>query len=172
MSGSHARAGMGGKMKTVDIVGENYFGKWERERTACRGIIIQKGRILLSYEKLTGQWMIPGGGLENGEDEFDCCAREVAEETGVLVKPSECALEINEYYGNWKFVNRYYFCEITGETELRLTEREMEVGLEPRWADIEWIKDIFSKYASYADTDEMRCGMYLREYKALNELIS
>lgn len=77
-------------MKTIDIVGENYFGEWKRTRTACRGIILRENKILLSYETLTNQWMIPGGGLENGEWENDCCIREVTEETGMIINPSEC----------------------------------------------------------------------------------
>ena len=45
-------------------VEDNYFGKWDKTRTACRGIIIENSKILLSYETVTDQWMIPGGGLE------------------------------------------------------------------------------------------------------------
>lgn len=60
-------------MKVIDIVGDNYFGKWDKSRTACRGIIIDGNEILLSYETVTNQWMIPGGGLENDETERECC---------------------------------------------------------------------------------------------------
>lgn len=158
-------------MKTIEIVGENYFGEWTETRTACRGLVIQGNRILMSYETVTDQWMIPGGGLESGEDERDCCAREVAEETGTLVQPSECVLEIEEYYENWKWVSRYFFCDVKGEAEMHLTEREKEVGMEPRWISVDEIMNIFSKHADYAATDEMRRGMYLREYSALTELI-
>lgn len=158
-------------MKILEIIGDNYFGKWDQTRTACRGIILREGRILMSYETRTGQWMLPGGGMEAGEAEGACCAREVAEETGALVQPSACALEIDEYYENWKWVNRYFFCEIIGKTALRLTEREKEVGMEPRWISLDEIIKIFSKHADYAATDEMRRGMYLREYTALTELI-
>lgn len=158
-------------MKKIEIVGDNYFGEWDKTRTACRGIIIKNDRILMSYETLTEQWMLPGGGLESGEDERACCAREVAEETGTLVQPSECVLEIDEYYENWKWVNRYFFCEITGKTDIHLTDREKEVGMEPRWVPLDKIINVFSKHAVYADTDEMRRGMYLREYTALTELI-
>ena len=158
-------------MKTIDITGDNYFGEWTETRTACRGIIIQGDRILMSYETKTDQWMIPGGGLESGEDERDCCAREVAEETGALVQPSECVLEIDEYYENWKWVSRYFFCTVKGETEIHLTEREKEVGMEPRWISVDEMINIFSKHADYAASDEMRRGMYLREYTALTELI-
>ena len=156
-------------MKKIDIIGDNYFGKWDKTRTACRGIVVKEGKILLSYETKTDQWMIPGGGLEEGEDEKDCCIREVAEETGFTVEASDCILEIDEYYEEWKWVNRYFICEVTGECEVHLTSREQEVGMEPRWLPIDEIIHIFSQHNSYADTDEMRRGMYLREFTALRE---
>lgn len=158
-------------MKTIDIIGENYFGQWRATRTACRAIVIRNGEILLSCETRTGQWMLPGGGMEDGESERACCIREVAEETGVLIEPSECLLEIDEYYEDWKWVNRYFFGEITGRTETRLTAREREAGMEARWLPVEECRAIFAAHQSYADTDEMRRGMYLREDTALRELM-
>lgn len=159
-------------MKKIDIVGKNYFGKWEKTRTACRGIILDGSRILLSYETKTDQWMLPGGGLEENESEEACCIREIAEETGVLAEVSACRLEIDEYYEDWKWVNKYFIGKAVGQTEINQTAREREVGMVPRWVAIEEIKEIFSRHQSYADTDEMRRGMYLREYSALTELIS
>ena len=158
-------------VKTLDIVGDNYFGAWTQSRTACRGIVIEDGRLLLSYESVTGQWMLPGGGLEPGEEERACCVREVAEETGLRVEPAACALEIDEYYEDWKYINRYFFCRVIGKAEMRLTERERAVGMEPRWMPVEEIRSIFAGHAAWVDTDEMRRGMYLREYTALCELV-
>ncbi len=158
-------------MKTLEIVGENYFGRWDRTRTACRAIVVEDRRILLSYETATDQWMLPGGGLEAGESEIECCAREVAEETGLRICPSDCRLEIDEYYEGWKWVNRYFFGTVTGRCEAKPTEAERKAGMEARWLPVDEILDIFSRHASYADTDEMRRGMYLREYTALNELM-
>ena len=158
-------------MRTIDIIGDNYFGKWDKTRTACRGIVIIDSRILLSYETVTGQWMIPGGGLEENETESECCVREFSEETGIVIRPSPCLLEIDEYYENWKYVNRYFIGEVIGRSELKLTEREQEVGMEPRWIPVQTAFSIFSEHASYAATDEMRRGMYLREYTALSELL-
>ena len=40
--------------RIVRIVGGNYCGKWNKTRTACRGIIIRENRLLLSYETVTG----------------------------------------------------------------------------------------------------------------------
>lgn len=158
-------------MRIIDIVGDNYAGKWKQTRTDCRGIILQGEMLLLSYETLTDQWMLPGGGLEAGEDEQVCCVREVAEETGLLIRPSDCMFEIDEYYEDWKWVNRYFFGTVTGKTAVKLTGREKEVGMEPRWLPVGKIVEIFSRHADYADTDEMRRGMYLREYTALKSLL-
>ena len=36
-------------MKTLEIVGVNYFGRWTEQRTGCRAIVIRDGHILLSY---------------------------------------------------------------------------------------------------------------------------
>lgn len=157
-------------MRKIDIVGENYFGRWEKTRTACRGIIIRDGKILLSYATRQDIWMLPGGGLEDDEDEKTCCSREISEETGVVADPSECKLEIDEYYEEWKWVNRYFFAEVVGSTQTQLTDREKEVGMEPRWIPLDEAIEIFSRHADYAATDEMKRGMYLREYTALTEL--
>ena len=157
-------------MKTLETIGENHFGHWENTRTACRGIILKDGCVLLSYETLTGLYMIPGGGLEEDEDERECCTREVAEETGFLIEPSECVLEMDEFYEDWKYISRYFLGTVTGQTEIKLTTREKEVGMEPRWLPLDEAVAIFSTHASYTDTDEMRRGIYLREYTVLKAL--
>ena len=157
-------------MERIEIIGENYFGHWEHTRTACRGIVRRGGAILLSFETVTGEYMIPGGGLEPGEGAAECCARELAEETGVVVEPGECVLEIDEYYEDTRYVSLYYLCRAAGETERWLTEREREVGMEPRWVPVGQAAEEFSRHREFADTDEMRRGLYLREYTALTAL--
>ncbi|MBQ9324177.1 MAG: NUDIX domain-containing protein [Clostridia bacterium] len=157
-------------MKTLEITGDNYCGHWKKTRIGCRGIVIREHQLLLSYETKTDQWMIPGGGLEEGEDESACCVREVAEETGVLIQPSPCVLELREYYEDQRFVSRFFLGTIVGEAEIRLTEREKQVGMEPRWLPLEEAIAIFARHAEYAPYDEMRRGLYLREYTALQTL--
>ena len=39
------------KMKTIEIVGENYFGYWDKTRTACRGIVIDGERIFFHMKQ-------------------------------------------------------------------------------------------------------------------------
>jgi 8-oxo-dGTP pyrophosphatase MutT (NUDIX family) len=158
-------------MKTIEIVGKNYFGHWTHERTACRGVIIEDGRVLLSYAVRDDLWMIPGGGLEAGEDEGSCCVRELAEETGRVVLPSACALELEEYYEDCKYVSRYFFGAVVGRCQSKLTEAEQRMGLEPRWLPVGEALRIFSRHADYAATDEERRGIYQREYTALSALL-
>ena len=158
-------------MKTIEIVGKNYFGHWTHERTACRGVIIEDGRVLLSYAARDDLWMIPGGGLEAGEDEGTCCVRELAEETGRVVLPSACALELQEYYEDCKYVSRYFFGAVVGRCQSKLTEAEQRMGLEPRWLPVEEALQIFSRHDDYAATDEERRGIYQREYTALSALL-
>ena len=134
-------------------------------------MVIEDGRILLSYAVRDDLWMIPGGGLEAGEDEGTCCVRELAEETGRVVLPSACDLELDEYYEDCKYVSRYFFGAVVGRCEPKLTEAERRMGLEPRWLPVEEALRIFSRHADYGDTDEERRGIYQREYTALSELL-
>ncbi len=157
-------------MKTIDILGENRFDTYTQTRVACRGIVARDGEILMSYEANTDQWFIPGGGLEAGESLDQCCIRELAEETGVTVRPVKEFLVINEYYEEWLYISHYFLCEPAGEAVRNLTEREQEVGLEPRWIPVEQAVEIFSKHQEYA-SDEMKRGAYLREYTGVCEYL-
>lgn len=158
-------------MKILEIVGDNYFGNWTKSRTGCRAVIINDGKILMSYETKNDQWMIPGGGLEENETDEECVIREVAEECGLVIRSSPCVLEIDEYYEDCKWLNKYFLAEVTGETECHLTEAEIKAGMEPRWMPLGEILSIFSTHADYDGTDEMRRGMYYREYMALQEIL-
>ena len=153
-------------MKVINIYGENRHENYTKVREACRGIVIENDKILLTYEVNTDQWFIPGGGVEEGESNECCCVRELAEETGYVVATNNHYLTINEYYEDWLFISHYYVCERIDETTRALTEREAMVGLEPRWICLNEALDIFSKHQDYAD-NEMKRGAYLREYKAL-----
>ncbi|MBO4390021.1 MAG: serine hydrolase [Lachnospiraceae bacterium] len=161
----------GEPMKKIEIFGDNYFGNYTRTRAGCRAVIIRDGKMLTTYETNTDVWMIPGGGLEEGETLEECVIREVAEETGLVIRPTGCVLEIDEFYEDVKYEDYYYFGEIVGETELHLTPQEAEAGQISRWMPVEEIRELFSRHNEYADTDEMKRGLYQREFTAMNELL-
>jgi 8-oxo-dGTP diphosphatase len=61
----------------------------ERPVVGVGGVLIYKGRALLvrrGSEPLRGEWSIPGGTLELGETLAEGVARELLEETGLVVR--------------------------------------------------------------------------------------
>ena len=154
-----------------NLYGENCSGVTKHLREASRAVVIADGKVLLSHEVNIGQWMLPGGGMEPGETPEVCCIRELAEETGILVKPRTCFLVMNEFYQDWKYVSYYFLCETVGETERKPTEREIQVGALPEWIPVEQAMDIFSHHQDYRETNEERRGIYLREHLALTEAL-
>ncbi len=156
-------------MKTIEIVGDNHFLKWTKHRIATRGIVVKGNDILLSYEKKTDTYNIPGGGIEPNESLTECCTREIAEETGQIVSVSEEFLKLCEYYEEWCFETHFFVCTAVGETETKLSPREKEVDMTSKWIDLDEALSIFSKHQDYATTNEEKRGIYLREYTALKE---
>lgn len=155
--------------KTIEIHGANAHETYTKIRVGCRGIVIKGCRMLISHEVNADYYLIPGGGLEPGETPEECCAREVCEETGYIIKPVFHFLTINEYYEEYKFVSHYFVCDIIGKSEQNLTADEMTRGLIPEWVDPDKMLEIYSKYNNFAAINEEKRGAYLREYTALSE---
>ena len=159
-------------MKTVEILGANRFESYTKTRDGSRAIIIQDGKILLSHEIISGWWLIPGGGMEEGETPKDCVVREVEEETGLIVRPTEQFLILHEYYEEYRYTSYYFVCEVTGVGHMNLTDEEKRRGLKPEWIPLQDAIEMFSKHESYADVNEEKRGSYQREYMALKEYMN
>lgn len=160
-------------MRTIAILGDNRFDTFTKTRAGSRGVVTdEQNRILLSWEKNTDIWMIPGGGLEDGETPAQCCARELQEETGWLVEPVQQFLTLNEYYEEYRYVTHYFLCRAIGRGEQSLTDGEKRRGLTPMWVKAAQALDIFSRHAEYTADNEEKRGIYLREYTALTEWLA
>ncbi len=159
-------------MKTIDILGANRFETFSKTRAGSRAVVVRDGMILLSHETATGWWLIPGGGMEEGETPEACCIRETEEETGFIVTPLSQFLTLCEYYEEYRYISHYFICETAGKGRMRLTDAEKSRGLEPQWIPLREAVDIFSRHQDYADVSEEKRGAYLREYTALGEYLA
>ncbi|MEU2713569.1 NUDIX hydrolase [Streptomyces sp. NPDC007205] len=57
-------------------------------RVAAYAVCVRDGQILLARSPApdgTPEWVLPGGGMEHGEDPYDTVRREVTEETGYRI---------------------------------------------------------------------------------------
>jgi len=75
------------------------------------GVVIHRERALLirrGSEPLKGEWSIPGGMLELGEELADGVRRELKEETGLDVEPLEYILVFDRIMREGKRVKYHY----------------------------------------------------------------
>jgi len=105
-------------------------------------IVVNEGRVLLvrrGHEPLKGQWSLPGGLLEVGESLEAGVTREVAEETGLQVKPVQLIELLDRIHREgervrYHYVIADYLCRVAGG-ELRAASDAAEA----RWTErAEW----------------------------------
>jgi 8-oxo-dGTP diphosphatase len=56
---------------------------------AAYAVVVRDGQLLLARSPVPGgapEWVLPGGGMEHGEDPYDTVRREVEEETGYRIE--------------------------------------------------------------------------------------
>lgn len=109
-------------------------------------IIFQGDRILMAQRgkvPLKGWWSLPGGALETGEALKDAVAREVLEETGLVVKPLR-VFEIFERIirddagtPEYHYVLIDYVCRVTGG-ELRAGDDVCRV----EWMNLQELREL------------------------------
>ncbi len=83
----------------------------DRPIVGVGGIVIHRNRVLLvrrGGEPLKGEWSIPGGMLELGEELAEGTRRELKEETGLEVEPLE-VLEVFDRITRARWRVRYHF---------------------------------------------------------------
>lgn len=152
----------------------------EIRRTAVRGIIFDRGKLLLIHAS-AGEVKFPGGGQEDGETDLETLARETLEETGYHILPEsarafgeveEKRLSIHADEAKiWRQISRYYFCDIRTDVKdaCRYTENEKNFGFRQVWYPLDEAirlnREMLQKEGAHAwNQREFRVLQLLKEY--------
>jgi ADP-ribose pyrophosphatase YjhB (NUDIX family) len=105
-------------------------------------VVVEQGRVLLvqrGTEPAKGQWSIPGGLIDVGESLREAVAREVREETGLIVEPVELIELLDRIHRDgdrvrYHYVIADYLCRVVGGTLLAASDADAV-----RWVErAEW----------------------------------
>lgn len=111
-------------------------------RRSVRAIIVEGDHILLLRREkhAAPYWAVPGGGVEEGEDNQTAVRRECKEELGVAVGVGERLFTHRMRYPDCFREQHYYICHITGGTVGTGTGPEYQPGTHYRGTHTpEWI---------------------------------
>lgn len=120
---------------------------------ASRGILYHNRKVLF-VRQVSGEWVIPGGGLEKGETTRDCVMREFMEEVGLKVK-IVTPLYFDEFKnGGRNCLALYYFVKMEEDVEQEMKVKPEDDIVNAKWftrkkiqsMDVVWpreIKDVF-----------------------------
>ncbi len=118
-----------------------------RLRVRVCGIVVSDDSVLMVNLKSPTRdepiWTPPGGGLEYGETLRDGVAREVLEETGLLVNPVRIMYTSEFIKAPYHAVEYYWFCERVGGS--------LRLGKDPEFAD----EDQFLKSVDYLNVHSL-----------------
>ncbi|MBI4363519.1 MAG: NUDIX domain-containing protein [Candidatus Doudnabacteria bacterium] len=119
----------------------------ENFRNAAKAFIVKDGKLLLLKRRPNdvhkpGQWDIPGGRLELGENPFEGLKRETREETGLEI---EMVMPIDVHFftrdDGQKIQLTIFICKPKSE-DIKLSEEHTEY----KWMDLENPKDDFPEW--------------------------
>jgi 8-oxo-dGTP diphosphatase len=105
-------------------------------------VVVEQGRVLLvqrGTEPAKGQWSIPGGLIDVGESLREAVAREVLEETGLVVEPVELIELLDRIHRDgdrvrYHYVIADYLCRVVGGRLLAASDADAVRWVErPEW---------------------------------------
>ncbi|MCB9798977.1 class I tRNA ligase family protein [Candidatus Nomurabacteria bacterium] len=112
-------------------------------RRSVRGICIRDGKVLLEFDTKMQEYVLPGGGIEDGEDIKAALVRELAEECGysaVVVQENLGSIEHNYFHhkrlNDWRVLESAYYIEIDTNQVIERPQEEVE-KVEFDWYDFD-----------------------------------
>lgn len=122
-------------------------------REAVRGIVLKGDSIGIIKVHKYDCYIVPGGGIDPGEDILDALRREMQEEAGLLVEVEEKLLTTETFELDKTHINHFYLCKVLDEVETNHTELELDLDIEFRWIKLSELYDYYLNYE-----DDLRFG--------------
>lgn len=148
---------------------------WKRE--AVRAILIDAdGKIALMHVRKYDYYILPGGGVEAGEDHETALRRELLEEVGAEARVTGEVGTIEEkrtFDDNMHQISYTYTAEVVGEVgENDLDDGERALGFKAVWVDLDEAIQLVAQSGNVPSEDSIgqrfmtfRDELFLREYK-------
>lgn len=104
-------------------------------RIGARGIVVRDGLIAVIHKQATGEYKLPGGGVDNHEDPQEGFIREIKEETG-------CSITNIQYLGiteehktknNFKQISHIYMADVVNQSSTSYTKQEIDEKTSMLW---------------------------------------
>lgn len=114
-------------------------------REAVRGIIFHHNQLLMVHSN-KGDYKVPGGGINVGENYEDTLKREVREETGYIIDDvieklgivAERRVDEYEEDAIFEMISHYYLCKVSDhQVSQQLDDYEKELDFHPIWIDVD-----------------------------------
>lgn len=158
-----------GNLTDKNVLGTDGLTDKEPRKTSRAIIINEEGKYALLFAKKFNLYSLPGGGIDDGEDEESALVREVYEETGCTCDEFEPLGIVSENRFHADFASLSYYFIVKTKTKqciLHLTDLEIENGTTLKWCSLDemihLIKDVEH------DTNQ-RKFLQARDLTALNE---
>ncbi|MBQ8040829.1 MAG: NUDIX domain-containing protein [Lachnospiraceae bacterium] len=110
-------------------------------RKTSRAIVMNEdGKYAVMYAEKFNLYSLPGGGIEEGEDEISTLIREIYEETGCICDFVEQLGIVSENRNHQDYTTLSYYFVVhtkTKTSDTHLTEAEIENGTSVKWFSLE-----------------------------------